>query len=461
MANASPLPSSIPLFGTLAFWAQSTFYSVGQRVLNAPNIYQCTTAGTSANVDPGPAGSGGAITDGTVVWAFQYAASPAWVTLTAYTVGQRVVKGGNTYQCVFAGTSGATGPTGTTGIIGDGSVNWIYCYGAIADVVTPTAQTGDMGGVQGATLRAGYLNWVLSGITPWLYYLRTFIGATQTWTGVQTWTLRQIFQLGATIGDSIQSFNAAPAVTDWSLFLDGNFSSFGHTRLYYSQGRAILTLNALYTAGSPGLWSQDNNLKYSLALELDGGNHVIGLLEQDPAMPNWVDASWVRLAIFNTIGAVLVSALETGGAITADSGDITARSGNIIASAGKSSVAATRSSATKGVGQAVVAGEVWKDTAVFAWFVATVSGAALTFVRGANIANVVRDAPGQFTITTQTAATNVLVPVISIGSTPAAFPYVDFNAGSPTTTVVHFAVYEPSIAGFVDPASIYCVILQG
>lgn len=329
MANPAPLPTLIPHFGDLAVWARNTYYALGQRVLNAPNIYQCTTAGTSANVDPGPAGSGGAIADNTVVWAFQYAASPAWVTLTPYTLGQRVVNGGNTYQCVTPGTSGATGPTRTTGVIGDGTVNWVYCYNAVAEVVTPTAQVGDIGGQSGATLRAGYLNWALSKILPWIYYLRDFINNSQTWGGVQTWTLRQIFSLGMTIGDSIQSFNSPAAVTDWSLFLDGNFSNFGHVRLYYSQGRAILTLNALYTAGSPGLWSQDNDLKYSLALELDGGNHVVGLLEQDPATPNWVDSSWGRLAIFNTIGAVLVSALETGGAITADSGDITATTGNI------------------------------------------------------------------------------------------------------------------------------------
>lgn len=159
--------------------------------------------------------------------------------------------------------------------------------------------------------------------------------------------------------------------------------------------------------------------------------------------------------LIDSVGLVITAGgmLITAGSATLSSGDLSV--------SGKGTFLQVRSSATKGAGQAVAAGEVWKDTTVFAWFVATVSATVLTFVRGANIANVVRDAKGQFTVTMQTAATNVLVPMVSMGTTPAAFTYIDFNAGAPTTTIFHFACYEPSVSDFLDPASIYCVIYQG
>jgi hypothetical protein len=50
-------------------WSSSTAYTVGQRVSNNGNIYNCTTAGTSAS-SGGPSGTGGSITDGTVTWAY-------------------------------------------------------------------------------------------------------------------------------------------------------------------------------------------------------------------------------------------------------------------------------------------------------------------------------------------------------------------------------------------------------
>lgn len=50
----------------------------------------------------------------------------AWVTLTAYTVGQYVTAGLNTYRCKVAGTSGATAPTGTTSPQTDGTVTWTF-----------------------------------------------------------------------------------------------------------------------------------------------------------------------------------------------------------------------------------------------------------------------------------------------------------------------------------------------
>ena len=60
--------------GILAAWAASTAYTVGTLVSNTGNLYQCTTAGTSA-ASGGPAGGGSSITDGTVVWMYCDAAN--------------------------------------------------------------------------------------------------------------------------------------------------------------------------------------------------------------------------------------------------------------------------------------------------------------------------------------------------------------------------------------------------
>jgi hypothetical protein len=52
-------------------WATSTAYAVGALVSANGNLYLCTTAGTSASTGSGPTGTGSAITDGTVTWAYQ------------------------------------------------------------------------------------------------------------------------------------------------------------------------------------------------------------------------------------------------------------------------------------------------------------------------------------------------------------------------------------------------------
>lgn len=57
------------------------------------------------------------------------AATPAWVTLTAYTVNSAtgwVINAGNLYQALTSGTSGATAPTHTDGTVIDGSVTWLF-----------------------------------------------------------------------------------------------------------------------------------------------------------------------------------------------------------------------------------------------------------------------------------------------------------------------------------------------
>ena len=51
-------------------WAQSTAYALGALVTANGNLYQCTTAGTSAAAGTGPAGNGTGIADGTAAWSY-------------------------------------------------------------------------------------------------------------------------------------------------------------------------------------------------------------------------------------------------------------------------------------------------------------------------------------------------------------------------------------------------------
>lgn len=51
-------------------WGTSTPYLLNARVVNAGNIYRCTSPGTSAASGGGPTGTSASITDGTVTWAY-------------------------------------------------------------------------------------------------------------------------------------------------------------------------------------------------------------------------------------------------------------------------------------------------------------------------------------------------------------------------------------------------------
>jgi hypothetical protein len=64
--------------------------------------------------------------DGTTVIA-DYTVGSVWIASNVTAVGQFCTNGGNTYQCIAAGTTAASGgPTGTGSSIVDGSVTWKY-----------------------------------------------------------------------------------------------------------------------------------------------------------------------------------------------------------------------------------------------------------------------------------------------------------------------------------------------
>lgn len=72
------------------------------------------------------AGTGGTLGTGAAL-------TPAWATATSYTaLTGHVINGGNLYQAMNSGTSGATAPTHISGIVSDGTVNWLF----LADGVT-------------------------------------------------------------------------------------------------------------------------------------------------------------------------------------------------------------------------------------------------------------------------------------------------------------------------------------
>jgi len=196
-------PSSVPRFASLIAWQASHYYTVGERVTNdSGKIYQCSTAGTTAG-SGGPTGTGGSITDGSAVWAYQGATAPAWISSTAYSVGDTVTNGGNVYVCIAAGTSaGSGGPTGNgaTGIV-DGTVTWQFTAAATAITTQPPAGIADHGWLPGQRPPAQYWNWLWFQVYLWLLWLQDITNQALTWTAAHT------FQKGLTATQSTANTN--------------------------------------------------------------------------------------------------------------------------------------------------------------------------------------------------------------------------------------------------------------
>lgn len=90
-------------------WVGSTAYVIGDQVTNSGNIYVCTVAGTSAGAG-GPSGTGQAIVDGTVTWAFVGTGTAAVdVTFRAEQFGPIAAPAGSltTIETPVAGWNGA------------------------------------------------------------------------------------------------------------------------------------------------------------------------------------------------------------------------------------------------------------------------------------------------------------------------------------------------------------------
>lgn len=93
--------------------------------------------------------------------------APAWVTLTAYQVGQVVSIAGYQYICVIAGTSGASGPSGQgMAPIVDATVTWSY-YGIS---VPAAAQSIQPAITNSASVPGGLTNVYAYNATPAPFY---------------------------------------------------------------------------------------------------------------------------------------------------------------------------------------------------------------------------------------------------------------------------------------------------
>ena len=128
------------IYFSASAWQSSTNYAAGTYVTNGGNLYQCTTAGTSAG-SGGPTGtSESEVTDNTAGWT--YRASSTWAAYTEYQEGDHVLKGSNRYRCIrgpFTGNSqksGANGPDWTATTVPDGSITWTHQTGAYEEIVT-------------------------------------------------------------------------------------------------------------------------------------------------------------------------------------------------------------------------------------------------------------------------------------------------------------------------------------
>lgn len=90
-------------------WAPSTAYILDQLITNGGNTYEATTGGNSA------------------------AAAAAWATSTTYAPNAIVQNGGSLFMCTVGGESASSGsgPTGTGDAIVDGTVTWAFVAVAI------------------------------------------------------------------------------------------------------------------------------------------------------------------------------------------------------------------------------------------------------------------------------------------------------------------------------------------
>lgn len=108
------------------------------------------------------------------------AALPAWVGSSAYTVGNRVTNAGNAYQCITAGTSASSGgPTTTASSINDGTVVWEFLGVGVAaaDVTATSLLTGPI------VASAGDLTVIVtpvSGLNSVINLTAASLGVTQT-----------------------------------------------------------------------------------------------------------------------------------------------------------------------------------------------------------------------------------------------------------------------------------------
>lgn len=182
-----------------------------------------------------------------------------------------------------------------------------------------------------------------------------------------------------------------------------------------------------------------------------GALYITGNAYWDSAGALWTaDAAGViSWALVMTTGGVFVDTMPAGSAPWAafNYGTLTI---------GQGLVSNARSSGTVGAGQSVAAGTLYKDTTNFAWGKFRITaGPAITFDRGANVASVAYTGLGIYTVTLQTAVTNLMCIDVTAMDSQAGIVVVDSGAGggggaAPTTTVFRI-LYFDAAGGATDP----------
>lgn len=338
-------PADLPRFASLDAWQAATYYVIGERVTNdGGKIYVCDTDGTSAGAG-GPTGNGANIVDGTTRWDFVAENAPAWVTLTAYALGDRVTNdGGRIYQCIVAGTSGAApGPTGTTGTlppnpaITDGTVSWIFTADSEAQITEPSAGQKDVGWIPGQRPPAQYFNWLFWLIYRWLIWLNQYTGnvinAART-DQTNTFTEPQIIDADPEAAASALSLiDLQTAATNYAKVIQLSEQAAGaiKPRWYVTPGGGkVFTMNAQWDPVGI-VWVSDNNAAGAQRW-VWGANTV--QIDTHAAAVSWVDGAWSsQRLLFDPITGdlTIVGTLAADSGVSSSAGDFTATAGSMHA----------------------------------------------------------------------------------------------------------------------------------
>jgi hypothetical protein len=103
------------------------FRAVGNAVYVASGFNTASTSSGTTGTGTAPSGTGIAITDGQVVWAYVgYLAPVAYANSLALYVDQLVYNGGGVFKVVTAGTTNSTGTGPTSATLTDGTVTFAY-----------------------------------------------------------------------------------------------------------------------------------------------------------------------------------------------------------------------------------------------------------------------------------------------------------------------------------------------
>jgi len=205
----------------------------------------------------------------------------------------------------------------------------------------------------------------------------------------------------------VQYFNAGifsnDATKAWNKVISGGNGTYSWV-LYAGSKRVFLSINATWTDGT-AKWTCTNSTQDATALYLDNGSLI--LMYKSATAGTWNDGvgagAWTARLTLDLTSGDLTSIRNLTATLLQATGQIVA--GTTLSSA------TARSSATPGAGQSVAAGEIWKDTALFAYCRLRQTAAnTVAVTRSLNLASAPTEAvSGKYVFALQTAAPNGLL----------------------------------------------------